>query len=174
MARTLEGKTNARNFRFTVVVSRFNEVVTKELLEGALNELRRSEVSDSDIQVVWVPGAYEIPVACEAALQNSTPDAVITLGCIIRGQTSHYEHLAQSVSDALQTSALQHQIPVGFGVLTVENMNQALERAGGKVGHKGRDAVRSVIDMVHVLRQLREEKDKESALQDFLQAERSR
>ena len=163
MAQIIEGNYSGKNLRFGIVVSRFNEFVTKALLEGALNELRRSGASDSAIQVVWVPGAYEIPLAAQALCQSEKPDAFLALGCIIRGETTHYEHMAQSVSDGIQKIALQYQIPIGFGVITAENTAQAVDRAGGKHGNKGRDAAKSALEMIHVLKQL-EGKSKEQII----------
>ena len=154
MAQIVEGNYSGKDLKFGIVVSRFNEWVTKSLLEGALNELRRSGASDSGIKVVWVPGAYEIPLACQMLCQSEKPDAILALGCIIRGETTHYEHMAQSVSDGIQKMALEFMIPIGFGVITAENTAQAIDRSGGKHGNKGRDAARSALEMVHVLKQL--------------------
>lgn len=154
MAHVIEGNYSGKSLRFGIVVSRFNEFVTKALLEGALNELRRSGTSDSDIKVIWVSGAYEIPLACQTLCESQKPDAILALGCIIRGETTHYEHMAQSVSDGIQKMALEHRIPIGFGVITAENTAQAIDRSGGKYGNKGRDAARSALEMVQVLKQL--------------------
>ena len=169
MPEIIEGQYSGKNLRFGIVVSRFNEFVTKSLLDGALNELRRSGVADSDIQVAWVPGAYEIPLACQSICQSGKPDAFIALGCIIRGETSHYEHMAQSVSDSLQKIALEYHVPVGFGVLTVENTTQAIDRAGGKQGNKGRDAAKSAMEMVHVLKQLERGSKEKITFQELIE-----
>ncbi|MBI4368538.1 MAG: 6,7-dimethyl-8-ribityllumazine synthase [Candidatus Omnitrophica bacterium] len=172
MAHVMEGKyAGGSPFSFGVVVSRFNELVTKTMLEGALNELRRLGVSEAAIHVVWVPGAYEIPLACKTLSQSQTLDGLIALGCVIRGETSHYEHVAQSVCDGLQKVALERLIPVGYGVLTVENMAQALDRAGGKQGNKGRDAARSAFEMAALAAELHEGKEKEEKLKEFLERE---
>ena len=157
MAEIIEGHYSGKDLRFGIVVSRFNEFVTKPMLEGALNELRRSGASDAGLQVVWVPGAYEIPLACQALCRSKEIDALIAIGCIIRGETDHYEHLAKSVCEGLQQVALREHIPVGFGVITVENLAQAMDRAGGKHGNKGRDAARGALEMVHTLGQLKKE-----------------
>ncbi len=171
MAQIIEGKYSAEGLRFGIVVSRFNEFVTKDMLEGALNELRRFGVSDTALKVVWVPGAYEIPFACQTLCQPKELDALIAIGCIIRGETSHYEHIAQSVCDGIQKVALEQNIPIGFGVITVENMAQAVDRAGGKQGNKGRDAARSAIEMVQLVRELKSEPERESALKELIERE---
>lgn len=168
MAYVFEGELTAKGKSFGIVVSRFNEYITKAMLEGALNELRRSEVSESQIYVTWVPGAHEIPLACQVLIEEKKPDALIALGCIIRGETTHYEHLAQSVTDGIQQVALQFNIPVGLGVLTVENVQQAIDRAGGKVGNKGRDSAKSAIEMVRLAEQLRNDSGKEAKLRELI------
>ena len=147
MAEIVEGIHSGKNLRVGIVVSRFNEFVTKAMLEGAVNELRRSGISDTAIHVVWVPGAFEIAFACQALCRSKELDALVVIGCIIRGETSHYEHLAQSVCNGIQQVALEQHIPIGFGVITVENMAQAMDRSGGKQGNKGRDAARSAVEM---------------------------
>jgi 6,7-dimethyl-8-ribityllumazine synthase len=154
-----------------IVVSRFNEWVTKPMLEGALNELRRSGVSDADIEVVWVPGAYEIPLACQTLCEVKSLSALVAIGCIIRGETSHYEQIAQSVCDGIQRVALKLKIPIGLGVLTVDDMAQAIDRAGGKHGNKGRDAARSALEMANLIRQLRQEEKKGGLLKDLMEQE---
>ena len=171
MARVFEGHYSGKDLSFGIVFSRFNEFVTKAMLDGALNELRRSGVAEADLRVVWVPGAYEIPVACQSLIDAKKPNALVALGCVIRGQTSHYEHIAQSVSDHLQRIAIQNRIPVGFGVVTVENMEQALDRAGGKHGNKGRDAARSAIEMVRLLEGLSDHQKKEEMLERIITLE---
>ncbi len=169
MARVIEGNYSGKNLRFGIVVSRFNEFVTKALLEGALNELRRSGVLDTAIKVVWVPGAYEIPLACQTLCQSEKPDAFLALGCIIRGETTHYEHMAQSVSDGIQKIALEHNIPIGFGVITAENTAQAVDRAGGKHGNKGRDAAKSALEMIQVLKQLKENPQEQNNFKELIE-----
>lgn len=171
MAQVIEGKYSGKDLRLGIVASRFNEFVTKVMLEGALNELRRSGVSDADLQVVWVPGAYEIAFACQKLSESKPLDALIAIGCIIRGETSHYEHLAQSVCDGIQKVALEQNIPIGFGVITVENMAQAVDRAGGKQGNKGRDAARSAIEMAQLIRELKNGPERETALKRLIEHE---
>lgn len=168
MARVFEGNYSGKGLTIGIVVSRFNELITKSMLEGALNELRRAGVEEANLHVVWVPGAYEIPVAAQSLIDGKKPDALVALGCIIRGETTHYEHIAQSVSDHLQRIAVQNRVPVGFGVLTVENLEQAIARAGGKSGNKGRDAARSALEMACLLRQLVRESAKEPAFDQWV------
>lgn len=170
MANIFEGNYSPAGLKFGIVVSRFNEFVTKPMLEGALNELRRSGVAETLIYVAWVPGAYEIPLACQTLVEQNKCDALIAIGCIIRGQTSHYEHIAQSVTSHLQALALQNSIPVGLGVITVENLEQAIDRAGGKHGNKGREAARSSLEMANLMRQLRTE-EKQTRLNQFIENE---
>lgn len=159
MAEIIEGHLSGTGLKIGIVVSRFNEYITKALLDGAMNELRRLGVSDVNIQVVWLPGAYEIPFGCQTLCESKKLDAVITLGCVIRGETSHYEHIAQSVADGVIKIALEQKMPIGFGVLTVENMAQAIDRSGGKHGNKGRDAARSAIEMAQITATLKPNKE---------------
>lgn len=174
MAHVTEGNYSGEALKIGIVVSRFNEFITKAMLDSALNELRRLNVSDTQIHVVWVPGAFELPFGCQTLLQSKNLDALIVIGCIIRGETSHYEHLAQSVFDGIQKVALEQSIPIGFGVLTVENMAQAIERAGGKHGNKGRDAARSAVEMAHLIHTLTEGGERETALKNLIERELNR
>ena len=171
MAHVIEGNYSGKDLSIGIVVSRFNEFVTKSMLEGALNELRRAGTSETSITVTWVPGAYEIPLACQTLAQMKTPDALIAIGCIIRGETTHYEHLAQTVCDGLQKVALDSNMPIGFGIITVENMAQAMDRAGGKQGNKGRDAARSALEMIHLIRELKRTSASEVAIQELMTRE---
>ena len=157
MAHLHEGTFSSAGLRFGIAVSRFNEFITKPMFEGALNELRRAGVPETLIHVAWVPGAYEIPLACQTLVEQQQCDALIAIGCIIRGDTSHYEHIAQSVANHLQTLVREKSVPIGFGVITVENLEQAIDRAGGKHGNKGRDAARSSLEMANLMRQMRAE-----------------
>lgn len=154
MAKTIEGQLNASGLKFGIVVARFNELITKQLLEGAQDALRRHGGDPNTVDVAWVPGAFEIPVVAGAMAASGRYDAVLCLGCLIRGATSHYDVLASSVTSALQGLAVQHGLPVVNGVLTVESIEQAIERAGTKAGNKGFDAAVTGIDMVSVLRQI--------------------
>ena len=146
----LPGK-SGKGKRISIVVSRFNEHVTKQLLAGALNYLKQSGVSESDIEVSWVPGAFEIPVAIKTCVAFRQPDALIALGCIVRGETSNYEHIAQAVTHQISQIAVSKQVPIGFGVLTVDSIDQAISRSGGKFGNKGTEAAESALEMTHLL-----------------------
>ena len=159
MAQVIEGQISGIDLKIGIVVSRFNEWVTKMMLDGALNELRRLGVSDIDIKVVWVPGAYEISLACQTLCETSKIDALIAIGCIIRGETSHYEHIAKTTCDGILKVVLDYKMPIGFGVITVENMAQAIDRAGGKHGNKGRDAAKSAVEMVRLTEALKQNKE---------------
>lgn len=151
MARVREGELSGKGKRFSIVVSRFNELVTKQLLEGALNYLRRAGVLESDIEVTWVPGAFEIPIAVKVCIMSSEPNAIVALGCIIRGETSNYEHISQAVTNQISQLAVENQVPIGFGILTVDSLDQAITRSGGKFGNKGTEAAESALEMINLL-----------------------
>ncbi len=141
--------------RLAFVVSRFNEEVTTKLLDGALARAKERGFANSDITVVWVPGAIEIPIAAQRlALRRSPYGAIVCLGAVIRGETSHYDYVCQSVTQGCSQVALNQNIPVVFGVLTTDTEEQALDRCGGKHGHKGKEAVDTAIEMVASLRRL--------------------
>jgi 6,7-dimethyl-8-ribityllumazine synthase len=137
-----------------VVVSRFNESVTTRLLEGARDALRQHALPDSHVDVVWVPGAFELPVAAEAAAASERYDVIVALGCVIRGETAHFEYVAGEAARGLGNVALAHRIAVGFGVLTTETLEQALARAGGAAGNKGFDAAEAALQTADALDQL--------------------
>jgi len=152
--RTIEGQLKASAHSFGIVVSRFNSLVTKQLLDGALDCLQRHGASEKDITIVYSPGSFEIPqVALRLARSNSV-DGIICLGCVIRGETPHFDYIASEVAKGTAEIAMQTGIPVSFGVLTTENLAQALERAGAKAGNKGWDAALSIIELVNVSEQL--------------------
>ncbi|HZT44138.1 MAG TPA: 6,7-dimethyl-8-ribityllumazine synthase [Chthonomonadaceae bacterium] len=153
-AKTLEGKLTAEGLAFGIVISRWNEVVTRSLLEGALDALRRHGADEGRITVAWVPGSFEIPVAAKALAASGKVDAVIALGCVIRGDTTHYDHIASAVTSGLSRLALDTGLPVTFGVLTVESLEQALERAGSKAGNKGAEAALAAVEMANLLKQV--------------------
>lgn len=137
--------------QIAIVVSEFNVNITQRLLEGALERLR--ELSEKEAFVAWVPGAVEIPLLAQHLAKTKRYDAIVALGAVIRGETTHYDYVCQQVSDGCQRVSLDHHIPVIFGVLTTENEQQALERVGGKHGHKGRDAMDAAFQMINLLRQ---------------------
>ena len=142
-----EGKLDASGKRFGVVVSRFNAFITERLLAGAVDALRRAGARDGDIQVVKVPGAFEVPSAARALARTGKIDSVICLACIIRGETSHYEHLANEVTRGIGQSAQETGVPHAYGVLTCDSLEQAIDRAGLKMGNKGWDAALSAVEM---------------------------
>ena len=154
MAQYIEGKLLAGPERYGIIVARFNDLVTRRLLEGALDTLRRHGANDDQVTVVWVPGSFEIPLVADRLAKNGKFAAVICLGAVIQGQTSHHEYINHQVAAGLQRASLESGIPVTFGVLTCENMEQALDRAGGKAGNKGCEAALAALEMVSVLKQI--------------------
>ncbi|MCS6777407.1 MAG: 6,7-dimethyl-8-ribityllumazine synthase [Chloroherpetonaceae bacterium] len=153
--RTLEGHLSASGLKMGIVVSRWNDFITRALLDGALDALRRHGADDSAITVAWVPGSFEIPIALQTMARTGTYDALIALGCVIRGATDHYDHVASSVTGGVSRVALDHNIPVGFGVLTVDTIEQGIERAGSKAGNKGAEAALAAVEMAHLLRHVK-------------------
>jgi len=143
-----------RKLGVAVVVSRYNEIVTSRLLDGARQCLREHGVTDGRVDVIWVPGAFELPVACETAAASGRYAAIIALGCVIRGETAHFTYVAGEAARGLGNVALAHRLPVGFGVLTTETLDQALERAGGSAGNKGYEAAEAALQTADVLARL--------------------
>ena len=154
MARTIEGKLLAEGLKFGIVVSRFNSFISDRLLEGAMDALRRSGAEEADCSVVRVPGAFEIPLAAKKMAKSGRYDAIICLGCVIRGATPHYAYIAAEVTKGIASLSLESEVPVAFGVLTTETIEQAIERAGTKVGNKGFDAALSAIEMANLLKEM--------------------
>jgi len=154
MTRTIEGALTAQSKRFALVVGRFNSFITERLMSGAIDTLVRHGASSDDITVVWVPGAWEIPLVCKRAAASGKYDAVIALGAVIRGSTPHFDMVASEVSKGVACASLDSGIPIAFGVLTTDSIEQAIERAGTKAGNKGADAAMAAIEMVQVLAQL--------------------
>ena len=152
--RTVEGQLTVHKARFAVVVGRFNSFVTESLLAGALDTLRRHGADDADVRVVRVPGAFEMPLVVQKLAASGGYDAIVALGAVIRGGTPHFEYVAGECTKGLAQAMLQHGLPVAFGVLTVDTIEQAIERAGTKAGNKGAEAALSAIEMVNLLRQL--------------------
>ncbi len=149
-----EGNIISKDIIIGIVAARFNEFITAKLLSGALDGLKRHGVDDNKISLAWVPGAFEIPLIAGKMAQSGQYDAVICLGAVIRGNTSHYDYVCSEVSKGIAQVSLQTGIPVLFGVLTTENIEQAIERAGTKAGNKGFDCATSAIEMVNLIRQL--------------------
>jgi len=151
----LQGSPRApRQVRVAVVVARYNEIVTGRLLEGARQCLREKGVPEAQVDVVWVPGAFELPVAAEAAAASGRYAAIVALGCVIRGETPHFEYVAGEAARGLGNVALAHRLAVGFGVLTTESLEQAMARAGGAAGNKGYEAAEAALTTADVLAQL--------------------
>lgn len=150
--KTFEGKVVAEGIRVGIVAARFNEFITSKLLSGCLDGLLRHNVSEDDIHVAWVPGAFEIPVIAAKMARSGKYDAVICLGSVIRGSTSHYDYVCNEASKGIAAVSLETGIPVMFGVLTTENIEQAIERAGSKAGNKGYDCALGAIEMVNLIR----------------------
>jgi 6,7-dimethyl-8-ribityllumazine synthase len=154
MVKTLEGKLTAKGLRFGIVLSRFNSFISERLLEGALDALRRSGAEDKDCCVVRVPGAFEIPLAAKKLAKNGGFDAILCLGTVIRGATPHFSYIAAEVTKGIASLSLEHEIPVAFGVLITETIEQAIERAGTKIGNKGFDAAMSAIEMANLMKEI--------------------
>ena len=152
--KTFEGSLVASNIKVAIVAARFNEFITSKLIGGAMDGLSRHGVQEADIHLAWVPGAFELPLVAAKLANSGKYDAVICLGAVIRGSTSHYDYVCSEVSKGIATVSLQAQIPVLFGVLTTDTIEQAIERAGTKAGNKGFECGVGAIEMVNVLRQL--------------------
>ncbi len=153
--KVIEGRLIATGLRFAVIVSRFNDFITKQLLEGCLDTLRRHGADNSLTEVVWCPGSFEIPITAKQLAQTGKFDAVICLGAIIRGATSHYDHVAGQTAAGISQVGLETGVPTIFGVITTESIEQAIERAGTKAGNKGNDAATAAIEMVNLFADLR-------------------
>jgi len=150
MPKNIEAKLSAEKLKFSVVVSRFNEFITNKLLEGALDCLIRHGASDEDIEVVWVPGSFEIPLTAKLLAESQRFDAVICLGAVIRGATPHFEYVAAEVSKGIARVSLESKVPTAYGVLTTDTIEQAIERAGTKAGNRGWDAALTAIEMANL------------------------
>lgn len=148
------GKLYAENMSFAIVVSRFNESINNNLLAGALDSLKRSGVKDDNISVSWVPGAYEIPLVAKTLAASKKYAAVITLGTVIRGATPHFDYVAGQVASGVSQASSETGVPVIFGVLTTENIEQALERSGTKAGNKGFDCAQAAVEMANLMKEL--------------------
>lgn len=147
-----EGKVISEKARIGIICARFNEFITSKLLGGALDGLKRRGVADEDIDVAWVPGAFEIPLIASKMAKSGKYDAVICLGAVIRGSTTHYDYVCAEVSKGIAQVSLASDIPVMFGVLTTENIEQAIERAGSKAGNKGSECAEGAIEMINLIR----------------------
>ena len=154
MVKTLEGKLLAKGLKFGIVLSRFNHFISERLLEGALDALRRSGAEEADCVVARVPGAFEIALAAKKMAKSKRFDAIICLGSVIRGATPHFEYIATEVTKGIASLTLESEVPISFGVLITDSIEQAIERAGTKIGNKGFDAAMSAIEMANLLREI--------------------
>lgn len=152
--KTLEGKLTAKNMKIAIVVARFNEFITSKLLSGCIDCLIRHEAADEDLTVAWVPGTFEIPVAAKKLAESGKYDAVICLGAVIRGATPHFDYVCAEASKGIAQVSMQTGVPVAFGVLTTENIQQAVERAGTKAGNKGVDCAMTAMEMVNLFKEM--------------------
>ncbi len=150
----LEGKLTAKGMKVAIVAARFNEFITGKLLEGAIDCLKRHEAAEKDLTVVWVPGAFEIPVAAKRIAETGKYDGIICLGAVIRGATPHFDYVCAEASKGVAQVSLRYGMPVAFGILTTENIQQAVERAGSKSGNKGTDAAITVMEMVNLFKMM--------------------
>lgn len=152
--KVLEGKLVAGEVKIGIVAARFNEFIVSKLIGGALDGLKRHDVEEDNITLAWVPGAFEIPLAAKKMAQTGNYDAIICLGTVIRGATSHYDYVCNEVSKGIASVSLETGVPVMFGVVTTENIEQAIERAGTKAGNKGYDCALGAIEMINLLKQV--------------------
>ncbi len=153
--KTIEGLLTTNGERFCIILARFNDFIGGKLLDGAIDELQRHGVDNEDIDVIRVPGAFEIPVVAKRCAKSGKYSAIITLGAVIKGSTSHYDYVCAEVSKGVAAVSLETEVPVIFGVLTTDNIEQAIERAGTKAGNKGADAAKSAIEMANLMNNLK-------------------
>lgn len=154
MAKIIEGMLTAEGLKFGVVVSRFNEFLTSKLLGGALDTLKRHGAAEDDVTVAWVPGAFELPFIAKKMAESGKYDAIIALGTVIRGSTTHYDYVCNEAAKGIAQASMSTGVPVAFSVVTTENIEQAIERSGTKAGNKGADGATTAIEMANLLRQL--------------------
>jgi len=154
MPRVLEGQLSAEGLKFGIIVSRFNDFISSRLVEGAMDALSRHGATEEQVSVIKVPGAFEIPLTAKKLAESGRYDAVICLGAVIRGSTPHFDYVAAEVSKGIASVSLESSIPVTFGVLTTDNLEQAIERAGSKSGNKGYDVAMAAIEMVNLFKEL--------------------
>ncbi len=152
--RTFEGKFDGKDLKIGIVAARFNEFITSKLVGGALDVLKRNDVSEENIDIAWVPGAFEIPLIAKKLANSKKYDAIIALGAVIKGSTPHFDYVCAEVSKGVAQISLQNDLPVIFGVLTTNNIEEAIERAGTKAGNKGADAAFSAIEMINLIKEI--------------------
>jgi 6,7-dimethyl-8-ribityllumazine synthase len=154
MPKILEGKISAEGFSFAIIVSRFNDFISSKLVEGAMDALKRHGVNEDKVSIIKVPGSFEIPMTAKSLAKNKKHDAIICLGAVIRGATPHFDYVAAEVSKGIAAVSLESDVPVTFGVLTTDNLEQAIERAGSKAGNKGWDAAVAAMEMVNLFKEI--------------------
>lgn len=154
MEQVFEGKLVGKGLKFGIVVGRFNEFISNKLLSGAMDALKRHDVAEEDVEVAWVPGGFEIPLIAKKMAKSGKYDAVICLGAVIRGDTPHFEYVCNEVSKGIGKVGLQEEIPVMFGVITTDTIEQAIERAGTKAGNKGWEAAVSALEMANLITEI--------------------
>ncbi len=154
MPKIIEGGLSAKGLKVAIIVSRFNDFISERLLGGAMDTLIRSGAKDGDIEVLRVPGAFEMPVVAKTLASRAAHDAIICLGCVIRGSTPHFDYVAGEVAKGIARTSYDYECPISFGVITADNLEQAIERAGTKSGNKGRDAALSAIEMANLLKSI--------------------
>lgn len=154
MSNIIEGMLTVSNEKFCIIVARFNEFIGSKLLSGALDELKRHGADEKNIDVIWVPGSFEIPLIAKKAANTGKYNAIITLGAVIKGATAHFDYVSAEVSKGVAAVSLETGVPVIFGVLTCDNIEQAIERAGTKAGNKGSEAAKSAIEMANIVKQI--------------------
>ena len=154
MSNVVEGMLTVKNEKFCIIVARFNEFIGSKLLSGAVDELKRHGANEKNIDIIWVPGAFEIPLIAKMCAKTCKYDAIIALGAVIKGSTSHFDYVSAEVSKGIASVSLETGVPVIFGVLTCDNIEQAIERAGTKAGNKGSEAAKSAIEMASIIKQI--------------------
>jgi len=154
MPRIIEGKLDASNLKIAVVVSRFNSFMTERMLDGALDTLTRHGLDTAKVDVLWVPGAFELPLACKKLTDSKKYEGIVALSCVIRGSTPHFEYVSAEVTKGIAQVILSSGTPIGFGIVTTDNIEQAIERAGSKSGNKGADAALSVIEQINLYKNI--------------------
>lgn len=154
MSNIIEGMLTVNNEKFCIIIARFNEFIGSRLLSGAIDELKRHGADENNIDVIWVPGSFEIPLIAKKAAKTGKYNAIITLGAVIKGATAHFDYVSAEVSKGVAAVSLETGVPVIFGVLTCDNIEQAIERAGTKAGNKGSEAAKSAIEMANIIKQI--------------------
>lgn len=155
MSAQIQGDHQGTNMRVAIIAARFNEFISQRLLDGALEALTRQGIDEQDTITMWVPGSFELPIAARALVKSNHWDAIVCLGAVVRGQTTHHEHVGREAATGIAAAARETGIPITLGVLTTENMEQAVERSGGRLGNRGADAALAAIEMVNLLRQIK-------------------